>query len=147
MDLGKLGGYVFTGGTLLLAAADGVLLALIVAGGAGFVICAVTSSSYNAAEEALCDDAVSRLEKYGAAIKDEDGNNLVPAQIKAREYIAKQRSAEVVETYEKSKNSTSDLAKIWGLGTFVFPVAGIATALGGVWAAHRTKKKVKGSDG
>jgi hypothetical protein len=146
MDLGKIGGYAVIGGCVLLAAADGALLALLAAVGAGFAVCKLTSSSFNTAEKAVCDDAVSRIEKYGTAMKDEDGKALAPAQIKAREYTAKQRIAEVVENYEKSKPSTSDLAKIMGFGTFVFPVAGIVTALGGVWFAKQKAKEGKGSD-
>lgn len=121
---------LFVGTTLLLAAFDGGLSALLVGtalAGGTYVVC---SNTLGSTSQKICDAAEETLQAKVDAISD-------PKKKKIAEAVMARKLKEIKKRREDDDWGAEEVAKIIALGTFAFPPAALGVA------AHLIRKNSK----
>jgi len=129
-----VGGYVVIGGTLLMAAMDGALLAILLAGGGAFLVYKgivywhgeTTRQIYKAAEA----ENREQLDRE----KNEQKRRSMERQ-------ARQKLSEMKDRAVKDRKGVARAAAWIAIGTFAFPFALIGAAVGFGKAMHERRKE------
>jgi hypothetical protein len=115
----KTGGYIFIGTTLAMAALDGALIGLVVAGGVGYFafgqICKLMDKPVNAIYAKLQRDLQDQV------------NNISDKELRAKqEKKTKQDLATLAEMRAQDDCGRQEAAKWMAIGAFAFPIGFVA---------------------
>lgn len=128
--MGKMIGWIFVGGTLVLAAADGVLIAMLIAAGAAAVTYKVVNGTILRPSELIFEREESEYRKLMRGTQD-------------KELIKQYRDCikQLREKKEVDQQGISNMAKLVAVATFNTPFLAVGTA---AYLLTRNKEKLAG---